>query len=182
MKKTLLVVLLSLVMGTASLSPAFAGWWGRGPEGGRAPGAGPGNGCGPCACRNIDDDLDKGRLEFQGQSRELRQQLRDKKGAYRELLSQDSPDKEEAAKLWSEIFDLQGKIRKIAATTGFGPGKGCRQDDDPAPCEVAGGGNGPRGCGGPRGCEGPRGGYGPRGGEAPGMGCGRGCRGPVGDR
>jgi len=174
MKKTLTVMLLSLFMGTAFVATASAGWWGRGPEGGRGPGSG--NGCGTCACRNMADDLDKGRQDLRSQSRELRQQLHDKKGAYQDLMQQDTPNKEEAAKLWSEIFDLQGKIKKMAADPGFKQGKGCRQDDDATPCEVAGCGKGACGCGGPRRCDGPRGG------DAPRVGCGRGCNAPGGDR
>lgn len=162
MKKVLTVIALLGLLGTAFLTPASAGWWGRGAE--KGCGAGPGAGCGkgPCASRDNDGSLDKARQELMSQSQELRQQLHGKKGLYRDLMQQDAPNKEEAAKLWGEIFDLQTKLQQMASTSGITPGKGP--------------GNTP--CGGP--CAGGSavddqdepGGFAGRG------GCGRGCRGP----
>lgn len=183
MKKALTVMLLSLLMGAAFMTPAFAGGWGRGGERGWGPG-----GCdGSCASRGGNGDLDKSRQEFQDQTRELRQQLFDKKNAYHEMLDQVNPNKEEAAKLWSEIFDLQAKLRKMAADAGFSPddlrrgeggGRACGGpacgngprgcNNTPRDCDGRACGNGPRGCDTPRCCDGPRGGH------------GRGCNGPGG--
>lgn len=152
MKKTLTVMLLSLVMGAAAMTPAWAGRWGRGPESGWGPGCG-----GPCACRQVDDKQEQVRQDFRRQSLEQRQQLQDKKEAYRDLMRQPAPDKDEAAKLWSEIFDLQTKLQQMAAAAGVDPAaRGQWQGDDEGPD-----------CWGAKGC-----GQGPRG------GCGRGCGGP----
>jgi hypothetical protein len=71
----------------------------------------------------------------------LREQLFEKRAEYFDVLSQDNPDKDLAAQIWSEMFDLQTQLREKAAEagieTGFGPGPG------------------PRGCG--QGCGGPQG-------------------------
>ena len=151
MKKTLTFVLLSLVLGVTISTPALAGWWGRGP------GSGPGN-CGtPCASRDQDAGLDKARQDFRSESLELRQQLHDRKTAYRELMGQKAPDKEAAAQLWSEIFDLQTSLQQMATAAGLvgerdgvagpdtAPGYGCGNN---APR-----GKGGRGCGGQGGCR-----------------------------
>lgn len=187
MKKTLVVMLLSLIMGAAFMTPAFADGRGRGDERGWGPG-----GCdGPCACRGADGDRDKARREFQDQSRELRQQLSDKKGAYHEMLDQDNPNKEEAARLWSEIFDLQTKLRKMAGDAGINPDNGRGRKGDGRSCDGPGCGNTPRGCNFPgdcdgRSCGGPGCGNTPRGCNTPrdcddrpcgGPGCGKGPRG-----
>lgn len=148
MKKTLTFMLLSLVLGVTLSTPAVAGWWGRGA------GSGPGNCGGPCASQDQDAVLDKARQDFRAQSLELRQQLHDQKAAYRELMGQETPDKEAAAKLWSEIFDLQTKLQQMATAAGLpGDWRPGRHGVDAAP--GYGCGNGPRGNGG-RGCGGPR--------------------------
>ena len=162
MKRTVIVMLLSLVMGAAFLSPALAGRWGRGPEGGW----GPGNCGGPCACRDADDQDSQARQDFRRQTQELRQQLRDRKDAYHALMRQDAPNKEEAAKLWGEIFDLQTKIHQMAKAAGVAPEEEAGRGEGYGP--GAGCGKGPRCDSGPR-CD-----------NGPEAGCGRGCGGPRG--
>ena len=163
MKRVLTVISLLGLMGAAFLTPASAGWWGRGGE--KGCGAGPGAGCGKgsCASRDKEGNLDKARQEFMSQSQELRQQLQGKKGLYRDLMQQDAPNKEEAAKLWSEVFDLQTKLQQMASASGMTHGKGS--------------GNVP--CGGPG-----AGGRGAAEQDEAGVfagrgGCGRGCGGPL---
>lgn len=153
MKKTLTFVLLSLVLGVTISTPALAGWWGWGA------GSGPGNCGAPCASQDQDAGLDKARQDFRSESLELRQQLHDRKTAYRELMGQKAPDKEAAATLWSEIFDFETKLQQMAMAAGLtgdrSPGLGGAAGPEAAP--GCGCGNGPRGNGG-RGCGGPRGG------------------------
>lgn len=152
MKKTLTFVLLSLVLGVTISTPALASWWGR------WPGFAPGNCGNPCACRDQDADLDQARRDFRSESRELRQQLHDRKEAYRELMGQDAPNKAAAAQLWSEIFDLQTELQQMATTAGLAGDRRPGRDADPASGAVVASrcGNGPRGNGG-RGCGGPLG-------------------------
>lgn len=155
MKKTLPVVLLIGLLGVCLTAPAFAGWWGRGPAKGCGPGLGAGCGKGPCYSADKDENLDKARQAFRSESQELRQLLHGKRGLYRELMQQDSPNKDEAAKLWSEIFDLQSKLQQMAATAGIVPGNSRGLDGaDASGCQGNGCGYGRRGgwgcdCGGP---------------------------------
>jgi hypothetical protein len=165
--KKLLLLLLSAMLGLIFLTPAFAcrGGWGPG-EGYGGYGYGPGCFNGPYYRGVPDDQLDQARQKFLDQSKELRQQLYAKKTTYYDLMAQEKPSKEEAAKLWNEIFDLQTQLQKMAADAGFTPrrwrNKGYSNDDYNVP-----------GCGyGPGAGYGPGGGYGPRGGY------GRGCYGP----
>ena len=159
MKKTLTVLALTTIMALGAISPALAGWWGRGWGWGES-GSGTGNCGGPCYTQDLDAGNDKARQDFLEESRDLRQQLFDRKEAYFELMGQENPDKEAAAAIWSEIFDLQNQLRKMADEAGVGPAQGRGGDR----------GYGPADCGGP-GC-----GYGPRGGR------GRGCNGPGFER
>lgn len=158
MKRTLTVVALVGMLGAASLTPAFAGWWGG--ERGCGPRSGAGCGKGPCSSREGDGNLDQARQVFRDQSQELRQLLFAKKGAYRDLMQQDAPNKDEAAKLWSEIFDLQSKIQQMASASGITRGNGNAPCGGPCDSERRADAQDQPGC------------YGGRG------GCGRGCDGP----
>jgi Spy/CpxP family protein refolding chaperone len=144
--KKLSLLLLSAILGLAFLTPAFAGR-GLGPGAGAGgSGYGPGNCGGPNFRGELDEQAVQARQEFLDQSKELRQQLYDQKTAYSELMQQETPDKEEAAKLWGGIFDLQTQLQEMAADAGFEPGR----------WRNAGCGNGP-GAGIGRGCNGPGG-------------------------
>jgi zinc resistance-associated protein len=157
--KKLSLLLAAMVLGLFFLTPAFAGRGGWGP--GAAAGGygyGPGYCDGPYFRGDLDDQAEQARQKFLEQSKELRQQLYDKKTTYYDLMDQEKPDKEAAAKLWGEIFDLQSQLQKMAAEAGFRPGRwrndGYGDDGYNGPC----GGYGPRGRGGyGRGCYGPGG-------------------------
>jgi Spy/CpxP family protein refolding chaperone len=150
--KKLSLLLVSAMLGLISLTPAFAcrGGWG--------PGGGPGGyGYGPGYCEgpysrgdDRDEQIDQARKKFLDQSKELRKQLYDKKTTYYDLLAQEKPNKEEAAKLWNEIFDLQTQLQQMAADAGFTPRRwrngGYGYDEDNMP-----------GCGYGRDCYGPGG-------------------------
>jgi len=168
--RKLLLLLLSAMLGLISLTPAFAcrGGWGLG-GGPGSHGYGPGYGDGPYyRGGDRDEQIDQARKKFLDQSKALRQRLYDRKTTYYDLLAQEKPNKEEAAKLWNEIFDLQTQLQKMAADAGFTPrlwrNEGYGYNEYQVP-----------GCGyGPSGGFGPGGGYGPRGGY------GRDCYGPGG--
>jgi Spy/CpxP family protein refolding chaperone len=141
--KKLSLLLLCAILGLAFLTPAFAG------RGGWGPGDGPGRGyCNGPNGGAADEQTARARQEFLDKSKELRQQLYERKDAYYELMQQETPDKEQAAGLWNEIFDLQTELQQMAADAGFKPGRWGNEGFD---C-----GNGPRGGNG-RGCNGPGG-------------------------
>ena len=71
----------------------------------------------------------------------LREQLFEKRTEYFSVLSQENPDKDLAAQIWSEMIDLQTQMREKAAEAGIEP--------------AFGRGPGPRGCG--NGCGNPQG-------------------------
>ncbi|MBU0673587.1 MAG: periplasmic heavy metal sensor [Proteobacteria bacterium] len=72
------------------------------------------------------EDFQK-REQFRTDTTELRRQLFEKRGEYAQILDQENPDKDAAAQLWSEIFDLESQLRQQADAAGienFGKGQG----------------------------------------------------------
>jgi len=174
MKKLVTILAITVVLGLAVLQTAEAGWgwWGRGGERGYGRGYGPGDCGGPRYGRELDEKEIKARDDFFNETKDMRRDLFDKRQEYAALMDQENPDKDKAAQLWSEIFDLQAKLQEKAGAAGFGPrSENRRRGYGSEDCGVPGCGNGPRGgygygpgdCGGGPGCGGPRGGgYGPR--------------------
>ena len=154
MKKVLAITLLAAIIGFAGLQTADAGWgWGGR---GNGPGAGPGS-CGSCD-QGLNEEDQKAQQEFFDATKDLRQQLFDKRSEYADLMRQENSDKDQAAEIWSEMYDLKAQLKEKADTAGFGPGTGkgfgrgtCDGSGD---CSAQGGG---RGRGNGRGCNGPRG-------------------------
>jgi Spy/CpxP family protein refolding chaperone len=96
----------------------YGGGWGCG---------GPGGYDGP-GCEYNRQGLDKESQQawemFYNDTAELREQLYAKRAEYHNVLNQENVDKDLAAQLWSEIFDLQTQIREKAITAGVKPGYG----------------------------------------------------------
>ena len=62
--------------------------------------------------------------KFYNDTAELREQLYAKRAEYYDVLNQENVDKDKAATLWGEIFDLQTQIREQAEIAGVKPGYG----------------------------------------------------------
>ena len=81
-----------------------------------ARGDGSGNrGRGPCngACINQNSEIDQeAYAQFFADTTELRGLLVEKRSDYFAVLNQDNPDKEYAAQLWSEMFDIREQIQE----------------------------------------------------------------------
>jgi len=149
MKKTVLTLALIVAVGISGISLAEARRGGWGP--GNGPGAGPGGCNGPCREQVQQDPAAAAAQEkFFADSAQLRQELQAKRQEYFAILNQETPDKEQAAQAWSEMFDLQNQLHAMASAAGIerGWGQGGRF-----------GGGGCSGQGGP--CGGP--GQGPNG-------------------
>ena len=105
------------------LATAGPGWGG----GGWGCCGGPGGNDGPGHGYNRqapDKEAQQAWEEFYNDTEELREQLYTKRAEYYDVLNQENVDKELAAQLWSEIFDIQTQIREQAATAGIKPGSG----------------------------------------------------------
>ena len=117
MKRLLTVVVLALVLGVAGLQTADA----QRVQGGY----GPGNGSCDGSCYGQEnEDNSAAWLKFQDETLDLRETLFDLRVEYAEVLSQDNPDKDEANRIWSEMFDIREQLQKKAADAGFGSGSG----------------------------------------------------------
>jgi len=102
----------------ATAGPNWGGGWGCG---------GPGGNGGPDYGYNSqapDKEAQQAWEKFYNETAELREQLYEKRAEYYNVLNQENVDKELAAQLWEEIFDLQTQIREQAATAGIKPGYG----------------------------------------------------------
>lgn len=156
MKKVLAVAILASLIGFATLQTASAGWgWGGGR--GNGSGNGPGSCGGPCV-EGVSDEDQKVRQDFFDETKDLRKQLFDKRGEYSDVINQENPDKEKAAAIWSEMYDLKKQLRDKAEAAGVGPGKGWGRGDcdGSADCSAQSGREGRRGRGNGQGCNGPR--------------------------
>ncbi|MBU0479808.1 MAG: periplasmic heavy metal sensor [Proteobacteria bacterium] len=160
MKKVLVVALLVTLAGFTGLQTASAGWGWWGGEGrGNGPGNGPGSCGGPCA-EEVSEEDQKARQEFFDATKDLRQQLFDKRSEYADVVNQENPDKEKAAAIWSEMYDLKAQLKEKADGAGFGPGTG-KGFGRRAGCDGSGdcysqNDQSGRGRGNGRGCNGPR--------------------------
>ena len=106
MKKALSILAIALAIGLTGFQLANAGP-GRG--------WGPGNCNGPCASTETSE---KWQAFKDDNTAELRQQLREKRHDYFDLMNSDNVDKDAAQKLWSDMFDLKAQIKEKAATAG----------------------------------------------------------------
>ena len=120
MKALILTMAAVIAFGTLSYQYADAGPF-AGP-------AGYGPGCGGCANGNgpavNDQDLEE-RDKFYEETTEIRKQLFELRQQYADTLNADPVDKDKAAEIWSQIFDLQNEIRTKAKEQGIvlgGPG------------------------------------------------------------
>ena len=117
MKALVLTMAAVLAFGTLSYQFADARPFGRG---------GYGPGCGNCGNGPAFSEQDLAeRDKFYEETEEVRAQLFELRQQYAEALDSDPVDKEKAEELWSQIFDLQTEIRKMAKDQGIalgGPG------------------------------------------------------------
>ncbi len=116
MKRLLTIAALAMVLGVAGLEGAEARW-GGGPYGA-------GYGCGGSCYDQENGEGSEAWQKFQDETADLREKLYDLRTEYAELLAQDNPDKDEANRIWSEMFDLRQQLQKKADAAGFGPGSG----------------------------------------------------------
>ena len=107
MKKLILTLAAVIAVGVLSYQVADANPYTRGG----------GYGCGgPGYGRSVGNNENfEAREKFYTETKEIRKQLFEKRGEYAEVLNTDPVDKAQAQELWSEIFDLQTQIRKLAA-------------------------------------------------------------------
>ena len=115
MRRLLTVVVLALVLAVAGLQSA---------EARRSGGAyGPGSGSCDGSCYGQENEEISGAWQqFQEETADLREKLFDLRVEYADVLDQDNPDKEEANRIWSEMFDIREQLQKKASDAGFGPG------------------------------------------------------------
>ena len=110
------------IIAVHQLATAGPGWGGRGWGcGGSGGSGGPGYGYNRQA---PDKGTNQAWEKFYNDTAELREQLYAKRAEYYNALNQENVDKEKAATLWDEIFDLQTTIREKAVTAGIKPGYG----------------------------------------------------------
>ncbi len=120
--KKVTVFVMAITFGIIAVQQlATAGPGGRGGYGGGWGCGGPGYGYNRPA---PDKENQQAREEFYNDTIELREQLYAKRAEYYDVLNQENADKELAAILWGEIFDLQTQIREQATTAGIKPGYG----------------------------------------------------------
>ena len=117
MKKTIVTLALALAVGFAGINMAEARWGG----GGYGPGQG---GCNGPRGGQFSEEEQEARQEFFHDTKELRDQLRDKQAAYFDEMNKDDADKDIAGEIWSEIFELQSQIQAKAAEAGIERGFG----------------------------------------------------------
>ena len=127
MKPLILTLAAVLAFGTLSYQIADAGpGSGRGYGGcGNGPSSGRGytpdyGGCDGGPAFNEQDSA--AREKFFADTSEIRKQLFELRQQYAETLNSDPVDKAAAEELWSQIFDLQTEIRKMAEENGITPG------------------------------------------------------------
>ncbi len=135
MKKAVGTFIFVLAIGIFAYQAAEAGpGWGRG--------YGPG-GCRGYNAENGQGELDKEALEareqFYEDTQELREQLYNKRNEYFEAMNQDPVDKDQAAQIWSEMFDLQTAMRNKASEAGLKPGLGWSDKATPRDGQPCGG-------------------------------------------
>lgn len=117
MKKILATTALAVILGVATYQMATAGPGWRGGC----------NGPGAAWCENAgtaDQATIEARQKFFDESASLRETLHTKRAEYRDLLSQETVDKDKASALWSEIFDLQAELKQMAVDSGMPAGTG----------------------------------------------------------
>ncbi|MCK5228581.1 MAG: hypothetical protein KAI75_06725 [Desulfobulbaceae bacterium] len=148
MKKTLTTLALVAAIGFAGVQAADARWGGGGHHGN-----GPGNCDGSFKGMNFTEEAQEARQEFLDATTDVREQLAEKRTAYRDLMRSEDVDKEQASLLWSEMFDLRAQLKEKSAETGFTPGFARRGGG------LGAGGGGGYFCDGPDGVRG--GGHGP---------------------
>lgn len=107
MKKFILTVAAAISIGTLSYQIADANPYARGN----------GYGCGVPGYGQsaLNKEGFDAREKFYEESKEIRKELFEKRSEYAEILNADPVDKGQAQEVWSEIFDLQAQIRKLAA-------------------------------------------------------------------
>lgn len=111
MKKTIMTLALIVAVGITGINMAEAGWGGCNGPGGW----------------NSDtsftyEDMEK----FHDDTADLRKQMFEKRNEYYEAMNQETPDKERAQQIWSEMFDLQNAMHAKALANGMMPGYGMR--------------------------------------------------------
>jgi|GEM_PF-2287358 len=108
MKKLIFAMAAIVVLGTLSYRIADADQYSRG---------GYGYGCnGPGYAWSAPGKVNfEAREKFYEESKEIRQQLFEKRGEYADVLNTDPVDKAKARELWGEIYGLQTEIEKMAA-------------------------------------------------------------------
>ena len=139
MKKIVTGVALFVAAGFVALHGAEARWGGN-------PGQGLGAYCnGPGLNQQV--DLDQASLEkFWSETEDLRNLLAEKRNEYFETMNSEDPDKEYAAQIWSEMFDLKLQIREKAEALGLERGFAMGPGVFPGPQSSG------RLCGGPGNC------------------------------
>lgn len=149
MNKRLTAITLAAVLGIFVSHAAYARWAG---------GPGTGNGYGPGSCGNcnkmavVDSEAKRAFLE---ETATMRTELVEKRSAYFALMNNsETPDKEEAQLLWSEMFDLQQQIQAKAIEAGMDPQEAPRGQFGYGPpanrgCRPAADVNAPCGCNNP---------------------------------
>ncbi|MCA1765908.1 MAG: periplasmic heavy metal sensor [Desulfobulbaceae bacterium] len=128
MKKLILVMAAIMAAGAFSYQIVDADPYRRG-------GGGYGYGCdGPgCGGAGPNPEDFAAREKFFEDTREIRGLLFEKRSQYAEVIRTEPADKSRARELWSEIYDLQKEIDKIAAEQGItlgGPGYCLGPDGD----------------------------------------------------
>lgn len=128
MKKSILALGLALLAGFAVSPMVEAGWGVKG-------------NCGQAYCDSAgcgqNTEVDQEAYDkFYEDTAELRELMVEKRSEYFAAMNEESPDKEYAALIWSEMFDLKEQLREKAEAAGIevGPGMGgkrfgCRQND-----------------------------------------------------
>ena len=110
------------IIAVHQLATAGPGWGGRGWGCGGSGGSGdPGYGYNRQA---PDKEAQLAWEKFYNDIAELREQLYAKRSEYYDAVNRENVDKELAARLWSEIFDIQTQIHEQATTAGLKPGSG----------------------------------------------------------
>ena len=112
MKKTVLSLVIIMGLGFVALNSAEARW---------GSGWGPGGCNGPRWGQNTNVNSED-RQEFYNDTFELRELLSEKQDEYYSLMNSDNVDKEQAALLWADVFDLQKELQQKAQEAGLSSG------------------------------------------------------------
>jgi Spy/CpxP family protein refolding chaperone len=122
-KATVFVMVITFgLIAVQQLATAGPGW--RGGYGGGWGCGGPGGSGYGYNRQAPDQGTNQAWEKFYNDTAELREQLYAKRAEYYDVMNQESVDKDMAAMLWGEIFNLQTQIREQAAAAGVKPGYG----------------------------------------------------------